>query len=222
MSELEILLPPTDPLPLQEVVDGLNKWQEELGVRIWLAGHGTQHEQPEDFFERGVEMFNPLKGNYGSVMDMTVPLQHDDYEGLQQTLNNWKHLNAPRVVLLAVRNPSESSDLDDLPPALWVDGLIQVKNDGEKDINYIPSEWVLGVYDRDTGKTVMNPRFTGREVTEADMKSSGGFKYQSMVAVRGLVGEIAAATEHAKTHPDQQSVPIPMPVEGDDDSDLFW
>lgn len=223
MSEPEILRSSSS-LPLKEVFDGLNKWQEDLGVPIWLVGHGTLHEQPEDFFQRGLEMFNAIKGNYGSISDMTTPLQHDDYEGLQRTLNNWRHYDASTVVLLAGQYPSEHSDPNGLPPVLWTDGLVQTKNDGKKDINYIPKEWVLGMYDRDTGQTIMNPSFTGREVTAADMETSGGDRYQSMLVGRKRMGEIAAATEYVKTHPDEQIVPIPMPLpdDNDDDIELFW
>lgn len=183
MPNPETKLSPSQVKPLEEVVAGFRAWQEQSSDPVLFAGHGTISDRPEDFFEDGI-----IIGRHDSLHETVVPLAADDQGALRGQLDHWPHRDSAHVVLVAAQSPHDYSKLGEIlvaAPALWMEGLIQKTEKWGREVNHIPTDWVIGVYSRDTGDVTMNPNFSGREVTKADLENSGGYKY-SMVGKTAL------------------------------------
>lgn len=161
--------------PLAEVLEDIELWKNTANVPVWVAGHGTPCDDPQSFFDYGVEM-----GSYDELANMTIPVETDDTEALKILLDHWPHRDSAHVVLLGAQRPQKPEKLGadhDVIKWLWMEGLIQQADNSKfnrEETNYIPTEWVLGVYDRNSGNVTMNPHFSGREVHAMDMENSSG------------------------------------------------
>ncbi len=156
-------------------------------------GHGTAQENPEDFFSRGLEMFNGEKGGYGDLSSMVLNLDIEDAQATRAMLGEWPHHGMRNILLLAVSAPGE--DLDDSQRRFYLDGLVQDSGrtkefiGGEEEVPHVPSEWILGMYNADSGMVTLNLAFTGRRLTPEDFEKSLGDGYTySQVGRIGLTG----------------------------------
>lgn len=163
-------------LPFEQVVQDINLWKDTISDPVWVAGHGTHHNNPDDFFRDGLVMHD-----YDDVFSTVLPIDTDDTEALKNQFDHWPHLDAGRIVMLAGQMPHRLEGLGERHSKghFWQEGHIQKTERYGREVNHVPTDWVMGVYDRSTGMVTMNPHFTGREVTKADIDTSQGH-YSSM------------------------------------------
>ncbi len=185
--------------PLDQVIDDINLWIATLDQPVWIAGHGTASDNPNDFFEHGLEIKN------NDLSSSTIPVETSDPGSLRAQLDNWPHHQSPNVVLLGAQRPHNTEKLGKAHEglkSLWMDGLIQegpskfIKPG--RDGYFVPTEWVLGVYNSTSGNVTLNPHFSGREVTKGDMESSAGERISSLhVGLGGLAMRDTGASDDA-------------------------
>jgi hypothetical protein len=209
--------------PVTEVFDALRERSLAERAPMHVFGHGTLQDDPENFFRDGLVMFNPIKGNYEGIDEMTLQLDLDDQPGTDALLKDWPHLHAPNVLLLAVSAPGEG--LNESQKHWYFDGMIQRSGKvretiaGQEEASHIPTDWVLGMYNADSGLVTLNPAFTGRQVTQEDFSNSAGGNYthhqrmQEIVEKHGLAGLMPDGIEEITDEPR----PVPVSFDHDDD-----
>lgn len=191
---------------IADVLRELNEREVDKGNQMLVLGHGT-FRSPDDVLAYGLGMKQPDLGT------TTIPIAKDE-RGVTQ-IQSWEHHGrVPWVIILAAEAPAPDSELSGRERTYWEEGLIQPSTIELADWGLkfmIPPEWVLGAVDTTTGETVLNPQFTGRQVTAEDMATSEGLKY--------IAGKLGGPTiRSSKT----RSVPMPQVPRAGNDAPEVW
>jgi len=179
------------------------------GYSVW--GHGTPTHDPRSFFDEGVRAKNSHTQSYSTITNISkpvgVPKSGDVTGSLADStyMHNWPHkrgVGAPRVVLLAIPNPSPEEHVyaSQVEDHLIEDGVL-------------PARFVYGFYDPDTNMVTLNP----------DCQPNSHQRQQELARIKAAVDEIKSRPlPFDNVEPVQQPTNQPKPTAQDEATGDIW
>lgn len=169
-----------------------------------LQGHGTPADDPESFFQHGIETdSNPSLSRYTLPLDATNSALADD----------WPHKRDPskptNVVLVAIPNPDPKRHA-------YLSSVDKYVFD--EDVKRLDPRFILGFYDAAEQRVTLNPDFDlkadsyEQEISAVQQKQA---KALAEIAAAGLLGQGAFSPEQAAATP--KAVIAPPSASPEDD-----
>ena len=122
--------------------------------------NGDGKDIVKSIFEKG------LRTKDNSLYYTTIGLDKLNVDDLKTKLDNWPHLNSERIILMRIPLEyiniyGDSADLD----GEKYGAFMVTRQEGNKNVNYLNSKFILGSYDRETKLVTLNPTFE-KELSE--------------------------------------------------------